>query len=278
MFAIAVLFAITFLQLQHGTAIAAVCSRDGCAMAADGLELAESKPRDGDAAFRTTIQESEPKIAICGERFICATAGINPILVIRAEYHFKDWIVSVKRKPNGTVRDFADAVQAQAKITFEQMTPILKTDEFWKSEISKASIFVLYQIIGYNPDSMPMVCRIYVHYDRPNRAIAYPEIGCKTPNLSSVSYHWPSFSHSDNMLKALSQTTVQSFFFSQFKRDAMIAVMRVIPDTPAPIQALVVNAATMIRVESEFEPQYVGGTTLVGIVSPGHAPILITLH
>jgi hypothetical protein len=280
MFVFGLLFIMTLspLPFHHGTAIVALGNADGLVMAADRLTFFEDETGDAKAPYKSTAALGDLKIAACG-RFLCAIAGLNPIHVKRAdvEYDFQKRMSALRSEKQGSILQFTKTLQAEARTALHGMDTILKEDDFWKSKVSQSSILLLNQIIGYD-DAVPKVCRFYVEIDRDNKRLTYPEPACKEIDISSLSVHIPKLTQSANIVEAIRTGTPQSLRWAYFHGQAFPIAQTLLPQAPPSIHDLVADAVGLIKVESEFNPQFVGGPVTAGIVTRGRNPILIEFN
>jgi hypothetical protein len=92
-----------------GTVVFTLAIRDGIVMGADGLTVFVA----GDAANPSIKQSApaEPKIAVCGNRFLCGMAGINPFpKYTKIKYDFQDWISTIQVHHRASPRQFSKSI------------------------------------------------------------------------------------------------------------------------------------------------------------------------
>ena len=219
---------------------------------------------------------AEPKIAICGTRFLCGFAGYSPIITGNFKYDFQDWISSIKVDDHTSVREFADSVQVKARETFREIKPILDAAEYWKAKGSSGeSPFMSYGFIGYSKN-VPEFCTFTLHVNLEDHTIKYSPVICETPTWSRVG----SYRHGrlPDTLTANIELAQSGLNVAQVRqKEKFISQLYPIasglfPDSPPSIQKLIAVAAALIKVEGEFNPKYVGGTTIVGVIPNGKLP------
>lgn len=279
LYARAILFTLLLATIAHGTSVITLIGKDGIVMAADGLEVEQSLA--GGGGSRPT-----EKIAICGDEFLCGMAGINPLYIpipakgIKVEYEFQHWIGTIKSCRPCRVSQFADIVQSHARITFRDMDKVFKIQKYWKSKLTEAPTFVAYEIIGYS-DGAPEVCTVTVQINRQRRSLIYPKPECaiKTPanpSPTSIVYMPLAGTFHANIDRAVrDHSSEQGVAFGKFQAEALPLIVQLMPHSPPSFQVVVAGAIAEIRAEGKFNPQKVGGPTLVGIVIKGNLPALL---
>lgn len=179
------------VALSHGTAVVTSFIREGIVMASDGLQLTEIRTGDPKAPFLIRRDEAESKVAACNKVFLCGMAGVNPITIpkpINIEYHFKRWLPIVGTGSRPSVRNYAKAIQDKARLTFRNMSIVMKGDEFWRSKIASEDSFIKFAIAGYSGAAKtPEYCEVHIEFDRSKRQLIYPDIQCVTPTWTRPS-------------------------------------------------------------------------------------------
>lgn len=266
----ALVFVTTLSIFQHGTTIVALHCPDGFVVAADSLGIIQTL----DGKPEHIIPAAESKLAVCGKDFICATAGANPIHWqegnINIEYHFQNWIAAIKSENQCCVRNFANAVRDRARATFQDMDRLMRKEEFWKSDISQGGALTVYQIVGFDPGEIPVVCKVYVEFDKKHRKLSYPDPTCARADASNrVSLHIPSYTQFQNVLQSQTRGTPQAIRLTELIGQTGPIAKALIPNASSDLQTLLAAAVSLVRVESEFNPQRVGGAVTVGILARG---------
>src|SRR5262249_5076197 len=91
---------------------------------------------------------------------------------------FHDWIASITVAGQTSVKQFANAIQTKARVTFKEMPFFLKNDGFWKSHTNLD--FMAYALAGFSGD-VPEVCTVILTINRERTDLEYPELQCATP-------------------------------------------------------------------------------------------------
>jgi len=133
--------------IGHGTCVFTFTTGDFIVMAADGETHLEQPIGHSGSMYTRTVKAAEPKIAVCGARhLLCGMAGVNPITFseFQIKYNFQDWITTVIGNKNATVTQYAYTIQKQARKTFRNIDSVLKTNEFWNSDIAKGRYFIYF--------------------------------------------------------------------------------------------------------------------------------------
>jgi hypothetical protein len=279
--AISALIALPEPPIQHGTCVLTLSTMDSIVMAADGQTHFESPTNNPKAPYDKQTEEGESKIAICGRRFICATAGINPMNYeadgISVHYAFQQWISTIVVDEDASVSDFADAVQKQARKTFHDMDAVLKRDDFWNSEAARESALFTYRIAGFSEEAAEF-CDIALQVDRDNRRLIYRRPECKIRRAAG-SFHLSTLvgTHYANSVTALTSGTPQAAKLAELKPVFMNTAKALLPDSPPALQEIAAIAAALVSVEGEFNPQNVGGTPRIGILVEGQLPKVCSL-
>jgi hypothetical protein len=268
----------TFYPARHGTSVIVLVARDGVVMAADGLEWEQQPTDDPSHPYTLRKVNAEPKIAVCGGNLLCGMAGISPVRFteteINVEYDFQDWIASAAINHKGTIEEFAAALQVKLRETFRDMDAAFKLDKYWQSQLAASSIFLTYEIVGFDGDT-PQVCVLTVERNRETRKLEYPAPGCKTPTWARpgtvVYYPIPACEHK-NIDEAFKTGTPQAIRYAELEPGALAAASALLPNAPPALHAVVAKAVTLIRVESQFNPERVGGIITVGVLIKGQRP------
>jgi hypothetical protein len=108
----------------HGPVVFTLVVRDGLVMAADGLTTFVAEKGNGIAAPYPGA--AQPKIAICGRRFLCGMAGVNPFPTgLGINYDFQKWITTFSASQSSPQR-FANLILVKARDTFREFGSILQ--------------------------------------------------------------------------------------------------------------------------------------------------------
>src|SRR5271163_1555946 len=110
----------------RGTAIVFIFGESGLVVASDGLAQNFSSDHSG-----IVRKEAEPKISVCNKSFLCAMAGVNPAVFpsVGIEYHFREWLPTPSGKKRASLREYADAMEDKARMTFKGLDLLLKSGE-----------------------------------------------------------------------------------------------------------------------------------------------------
>lgn len=276
---VALLIAVALLHpFPHGTAILTMAIRDGFIMGADGMTVfqggIDAKPGVG---IRAVV---EPKIAICAKRLLCGMAGINPIhnrypggLVV--EYDFQEWISRIPGNDQTSPRQFADAMQLQARSTFKDMDSIMKIDPFWKSKAAP-QLFIGFQVDGYEGDA-PQVCEVWIKANLQSYELEYPPPDCSAPEWKSPSptSARPALLSGYGLNDMFTPGTARQLRLAEIKSRAIAAVIPQLPDSPPPIQETAGITVAVIKVMEEFNPDQFGGPITIGILEKGQLPRVV---
>jgi hypothetical protein len=255
----------------HGTVVFTLVLRDGLVMAADGLTTFVAEKGNGIAApYRGA---AEPKIAICGRRFLCGMAGVNPFPKgLGINYDFQKWITTFS-VPQSSPEHFANIILLKARDTFRTFGSILLTDPFWRSKNAPQDL-VDFQIAGYLGQK-PQVCNVRIEVDHQREELRYHEPECfnpvwNTPNRTSF-YHFP-LSMGDSIEELLKGTTPEAQFAAEILPQSVDTAKALFPKFRPAMQELVGDAAAFVRVTERFNPGQVGGVTTIGVIEKGRPP------
>lgn len=276
------------IALSHGTAVITLFSHEGIVMASDGLQLTEIPTGDAKTPFLIRRDEAESKVAVCNRHFLCGMAGTNPITLsqpINIEYHFQKWLPIIRTKSRPSVRNYANAIQEKARITFKNMNIVMKDDEFWKSKIASDDSFIKIAVAGYTGEARtPEYCEVHIEFDRNKRQLIYPDIQCGTPTWTRPSsmINYVLSGHEKLINQSRMGGTLEFSRFTRLLPDAGTATRTLFPDSPPAINEIVAQAAVMIVMQGEFDPEHIGGTTRIGELINGklpavHPPLALTL-
>ena len=274
---IAILFLMPLLHepIQHGTCVLTLSTMDIIVVAADGnthLELPTGKP---DAPYLRATEQGESKVVICGSNFLCATAGLNPLIYKRhgldIEYDFQKWIASIPAKKHSSVVEYANAIQRRERKTFREADALLQQPDFWNSQSAAMAALVVFRVVGFT-DEGPEFCDMALKIDREHRRAIFADPECSIRKTPSMHYSSLWGTHHTNSDTAWINGSPQSKRLMEIQPSSLATARVLLPDSRPAIQAIVANAASLIRVESEFDPQEVGGTPNIGILEKGKCP------
>jgi hypothetical protein len=270
-------------QFTSGTSILAAMSDDGIVLASDGLTVWKSV--NPEVPLADSFEPAEPKVAICGGRFLCATAGVNPLVTknlseiqpgldvpVNLEYHFQSWLPVLDEESNASVLDYAKMLQQKARITFKDMDLILSTENFWKTQFAAHRVLIDYIVVGYD-GAKPTICELVLKTDRDTRKMIYDPPECKSPNPEE-SPVLP-FGEQQHIRAAKAPGTPEASYYLELRERNRATARTLFPKAPAAFQNLIAQAATLIRVEGKFNPEHVGGITTVGVIPKGQKPSLL---
>lgn len=237
-------------------------------MASDGLNIQETATGDSQDPFLRTTSESGAKIAICNIHFLCGTAGLGNIdwsaPGVNIKYHFKEWLPVAEGKTSPTVRNYAELIQAKARVTFKDINIALSRPEFWDPETSKNDTLQRWGIAGYDGDT-PLDCQVEIGLDRKKRRVSFPPIRCRT-----IDPQKPEPVHVLSGPEWIDEIgvrgTPQNLKFTQFLSETRTTTRTLFPNTPPPIQEAIAAVSSLIAVSSYFNPQEFGGITWIGIL------------
>jgi hypothetical protein len=259
----------------HGTSVIALTAPDGLVMAADGLTLFVP---DGANKVSASSIPPEPKIAVCGKRFLCGFAGYNPIDSGGFKYNFQNWISSIRVAGHPSVKEFTETVHLKARETFGEIKPILDADDFWKAKGNRGQApFMSYGIIGYS-EKIPEFCTFTLDINLENHTLKDSAVDCGTPTWSRTGTY--RFARLPNSMTSHMELAESGLNVAEVRRKAQLIpqmspiAASLFPEFPPSIQNLIAIGAALIKVEGEFNPKYVGGTTAIGVIEDGKLPVV----
>jgi hypothetical protein len=270
-------------QFTSGTSILAAISDNGIILASDGLAVFRSV--NPEVPLADTFEPAEPKVAICGGRFLCATAGVNPLVTknlsdiqpgldvpVNLEYHFQSWLPVLDEKSNASVLDYAKMLQEKARITFKDLDLVLGTENFWKTQFAAHRVLIDYVVVGYD-GAKPTICELVLKTDRETRKMIYDPPECKSPNPADLPVL--PFGEQQHIQAAKAPGTPEASYYLELRDGNRATARTLFPQAPPSFQNLIAQVATLIRVEGKLNPEKVGGITTVGVIPKGQKPSLL---
>jgi hypothetical protein len=270
-------------QFSSGTSIVAAMSDDGIILASDGLTVFKSV--NPEMPLADSFAPADPKVAICAGRFLCATAGVNPLVTknlseiqpgldvpVNLEYHFQSWLPVLDEKSNASVLDYAKLLQEKARITFKDLDLVLSTDNFWKTQFAAHRVLIDYFVVGYDGDR-PSICEVVLKTDRDTRKMIYEPPECKFPDPTELPVL--PFGEQQHILAAKVPGTPEASYYLELREGNRATARTLFPQAPPSFQNLIAQVTTLIRVEGQLNPEKVGGITTVGVIPKGQKPSLL---
>jgi hypothetical protein len=265
---------------SSGTVIIAAFTPDGVVIASDGLVVYEEYVPKPTPHFKRSTAESEPKIVVCNIRFLCANSGTG-LDTSEIEYDFPKSLPPANAKTGTTVRNYAQLIQDKARITFKEMESILRQSDLSDPETSKSDSFQSYLVVGYDGDVLNR-CRVEIKIDRVQSKLIYPDIICDTPT-EATKYSQIS-GNSELSRKIVTRGTSENKRYGELVSKAGATTRTLFPDAPPTIQNAIAEVSIIVAMQGQLDPQYIGGTTRIGVLLRGacklpiiHSPVDLAL-
>lgn len=268
----------TAAEPVHGSVIFTIVTPDGIIMASDGLVIDEEwipNQRIPLSPYKRSTEESEPKIAICNRRFLCESAGNNPVIstLPDIEYHFQEWLPVANRKTTTKVRDYAERMETKARITFKDMGTVLKRPEFWDPEHTQSHRFEDFGVAGYDGD-VPIHCSFYIDTDHQSYRLIYSDISCSAVKTAPGNIQlFIMAGHKETFRRAITSGTPENRRANDLILNARAASRTLFPDAPPSIQQAIAQAVVLVALQGEFDPENIGGTTRIAVLLKGSSEI-----
>jgi hypothetical protein len=215
-------------------------------MAADDIMYSEQDGKVIPTAYGV------PKIFVTGNVLI-GSAGLiscgTPI-----EYKLQDWIADLIQAqhsaPDKRPRAIAETVYGKMRETFEPIEPSVE-QEIWKGHIPGDRL-VSYLVAGYTKDfTKPYIYEVGIEINAEGSGFVY-----LPPQHRSDDSVW--LGEDKYFLRAIEgeepQGSLRQNVFSEIVRDAA----HTFPDLPAALQDAVASVVSLIKIESQFNPEKVG--------------------
>jgi hypothetical protein len=237
----------------RGTTLIAIKHVDGIVMAADDLMYTEV------GGHATPQRDRVQKIFPMGDNILIGSAGVLSHPTIH--YWFEDWLKQFIENHQGTTSkrpsDVADALAGRLQETFHVLDSN-REDEIWKIH-KRGDRIVSYFVAGYAESfQQPYVFELGAEID--NSGIRYI-----SPKRLPSEQSWLGEDH--YWRRAESRCEPEFSSLRSIVKTADIGAM--LPDACDPFREIVAWAASLIKVESQYNPTKVGHNVTVGVIDRG---------
>ncbi len=266
----------------HGTALVVGIAQEGIVLGQDHLRASEFE----------TVNPTIPKFSFCTPEIVCGTAGLaqhefscsfkdnaglqrGGIL----KYDSYSWLASMKKEGQNSIntspKSIADSIWKKASSTFDPIECFYFHTKEGQDLIGSSDGPVMYVVAGYPSDSAnPEVYAVRVQYDRQNLKFVYPPpekifpTGSEKLPLCFVAGDQQRF----DALREKREPFVS--IFHDFYSKRLIRAYLIFKDAPTPLQETVAWVAGFIDLESEFNKN-VGGGSSIGVIRRGQSPVTL---
>jgi hypothetical protein len=263
--------------LSRSTVVVIVLTEDGVVLGADHMreETSESDP---------DIQELKvgyyPKFAICGPDIVCSSTGLSFIEVDcsfetapgvwaggELKYHFYSWLPRIEDNDRisgqASPKKLAQMIWEKARSTFEPIECLLKTKK--RHPFIEDDGLVMFLVVGYSQDSqLPQFFSVRVQIDRENMRLRYLRPDHVFPQ--NLEERLPAIFHTGDdkhVAAARKGFNPEASRLREILPKRRMRASVLMTDSPRSLQEAVAIVASLIDVESEFNPKIGGGSSIM---------------
>jgi hypothetical protein len=266
-------------SIVHGTALVVGVSPDGIALGQDHLRKAGNE---------ILIRRDLPKFSHCGTATVCGNSGLaehnfscsfkDSTGAVRGgdfKYNSYGWLSTIEKESrvsgDAAPRVIADTIWKKARSEFDPIECFYFHTKEGQAQIESDGP-VMYVVAGYPEGSeIPEVYAVRVQYDRQNKTLAYPAPEKIFPKNSENRSCLIVAGQQDrfNAVKENREPFVS--IFRGFYAKRLTRIQLIAKDAPLSLQENIAKVAAFIDLESEFN-ENVGGGSSIAVISKSRSP------
>ncbi len=265
----------------HGTALVVGIAAEGIVVGQDHLRAAGSE----------TIKPIIQKFSFCGSEIVCGTSGLAQHNFScsfkdsagtqrggQLEYSSYSWLAAIEKESGISAKispkSIADSIWKKASSTFDPIECF-----YFHTKEGQAQIYddgpVMFVVAGYPSGSeLPEAYAVRVQYDRQNAKLVYPAPEKIFPNgLQKLPVCF--VAGNQERFKAIREGREPfSSIFRAFLSQRLTRTALLLKEAPTTLQETVAWVAAFIDLESEFNPN-VGGGSSIALIRKGQAATIL---